>query len=149
MMVDMSGVLLALQSLGACLLGYIGFRTLIAKDDLSVLQTYGHPTSFIMLFKGAGEGFLISLLNPKIAIFFLAIFSHVIQADSSLVETVFIGIIAAVIDGLWYVCVALVLIGAGIVKIFQARETTIRLVSGLILVFIAIYLLGGMLLDLT
>ncbi len=141
-MVDMSGVLLALQSLGACLLGYIGFRTLIAKDDLSVLQTYGHPTSSIMLFKGAGEGFLISLLNPKIALFFLAIFSHLVRPDSDWTEAGLMGITATLIDASWYISVALVLTGTSLIKAFRGKETTIRMVSGVSLILIALYLLG-------
>ena len=62
-------------------------------------------------------------------------------------ETVLIGIMAAVIDGLWYVSVALMLMGAGLFKIFQDKETVIRRISGLVLVFIALYLLGTMLQD--
>ena len=78
-MADKSGMLLALQSSGACLLGYIGFRTMIARNGLSLQQIDARSTSYGILLKGAGEGFLISLLNPKIAVFFLAIFSHIIN----------------------------------------------------------------------
>lgn len=140
-MVDKSGVLLALQSSGACLLGYIGFRTLIAKDDLSVPRIDARPTSSVMLFKGAGEGFLISLLNPKIALFFLAIFSHLVRPDSTWTEAGLMGITAAVIDASWYISVALVLTGTSLIKAFRGKETTIRMVSGMSLILIALYLL--------
>ena len=140
--VDRSGILLALQSSGACLLAYIGFRTAVARDGLSVQQIDGRPTSSKTLFKGAGEGFLISLLNPKIALFFAAIFSHLVHSDSTWPETGFMGITAAAIDACWYVSVALVLTGTNLIKVFQDRETTIRRVSGIILILIALYLLG-------
>ena len=76
LMMDKSVVLLAVQSSGACLLGYIGFRTMNARGGLSAPKTVARTTSCGMLLRGAGEGFLISLFNPKIALFFIAIFSH-------------------------------------------------------------------------
>ena len=144
-MADKSGILLALQSLGACLLVYIGFRTIIARHDQSILPIDERPTGRGMLLKGASEGFLMSLLNPKIALFFLAIFSHLVRSDSSWTETGLMGITAAVIDASWYVCVALILTSTSLIKLFQGRETAIRTVSGMILVLIALYLFGVML----
>jgi len=144
-MVDKSGILLALQSSGACLLAYIGFRTMIARDSLSVQRADARPTSSGMLLKGAGEGFLISLFNPKIALFFLAIFSHLVHSDSSWIETGLMGITAAVIDACWYVSVALMLTGTNLIKVFRDRETVIQRVSGTVLILIAVYLLVVML----
>jgi threonine/homoserine/homoserine lactone efflux protein len=118
---------------------------MIARDDLSVLQIDARPIGLGMLLKGAGEGFLISLLNPKIALFFLAIFGHLVRSDSSWTETGLMGITAAVIDASWYVSVALILTGTNLIKVFRGRETAIRMVSGMILILIALYLLGVML----
>jgi threonine/homoserine/homoserine lactone efflux protein len=98
-----------------------------------------------MLLKGAGEGFLISLFNPKIALFFLAIFSHLVHSDSSWIETGLMGITAAVIDACWYVSVALMLTGTNLIKVFRDRETVIQRVSGTVLILIAVYLLVVML----
>ena len=147
-MVDKPGILLALQSSGACLLGYIGFRTMIARDDLSVLQRDARPAGPGMLLKGASEGFLISLLNPKIALFFLVIFGHLVPLDSSWTVTGLMGITAAVIDASWYVSVALMLTGTRLNKVFRGRETAMRMVSGMALILIALYLLGVMILSL-
>ena len=144
-MVDKSGILLALRSSGACLLGYIGFRTMIARDDLSVLQIDAPATDPGMLLKGTGEGLLTSLLNPKIALFFLVIFGHLVPSDSSWTETGLMGITAAVIDASWYVSVAFMLTGTSLIKVFRGRETAIRMVSGMILILIALYLLSEML----
>ena len=144
-MVDKSGILLALRSSGACLLGYIGFRTMIARDDLSVLQIDAPATGPGMLLKGAGEGLLTSVLNPKIALVFLVIFGHLVPSDSSWTETGLMGITAAVIDASWYVSVALMLTGTSLIKVFRGRETAIRMVSGMTLILIALYLLGVML----
>ena len=142
LMLNQAGMLLALQSLGAFLLGYIGFRTMSARDSFLVQETNKRPINSGFLFKGAGEGFLISLFNPKIALFFLAIFSHLVHSDANLTETGLMGIAAATIDACWYVTVALTLSGTKLINILRYREPVIRKISGIILVLFAIYLLG-------
>jgi threonine/homoserine/homoserine lactone efflux protein len=75
MLVDVSVLLLSAQFLGACLLAYIGYRTLGSGLDLTARPMVSGFNQTRELFRGTGEGFMISLLNPKIALFFLAIFS--------------------------------------------------------------------------
>ena len=140
--VGKTSISLVLQFSGACLLAYIGFRTITTSNRLPVQQISPQSNHSQTIFRGFGEGFLISLLNPKIAIFFLAIFSHIINTHASWTEPVLIGITAAVIDASWYVTVAVVLTGTGLIGI---REIIIRRVSGIILILVALYLLGVML----
>ena len=141
-MVDRSGILLGVQALGACLLAYIGFRTMVASGSLSVQRTGLGSTSLGLVIRGASEGFLISLLNPKIALFFLAIFSHLVRSDSSWKETAMMGITAAAIDAGWYALVAVALTGTSLVAISHAKITTARRGSGVILILISLYLLA-------
>ena len=128
-----------LQALGAVLLAYIGFRSVITRSHTSAVRPTVSNTSAWA--RGAVEGFLISLFNPKVALFFIAIFSHLVGDNPTWVEIGLIGIITAVIDGLWYVFVALIVTTAGVGSMVQARQNAIGAVSGAILVAIAIYLL--------
>ena len=84
-------------------------------------------------------------INPKIAVFFLAIFSHLVHSDSNWTETGLMGITAAVIDACWYVSVAFFLTRANLIMVFRGKETAINKVSGMTLILIALYLLGVML----
>ena len=140
--VNNPSIMVVLQLLGACLLVYIGFRTITARNPLSTQQIGPKRSYSQSLLRGAGEGFLLSVLNPKVAIFFLAIFSHTIHVDATWVETVLIGGTAAIIDAFWYISVALVLTGTGL---FESKEVIIRWGSGLVLILVALYLLGSML----
>ena len=134
-----AAVMIFLQTLGACLLGYIGFRTVITRNHTTVvLPTVSNTAAWV---RGAVEGFLISLFNPKVALFFIAIFSHLVGDNPTWVEIGLIGIITAVIDGLWYVFVALIVTTAGVGSMVQSRQNAISAVSGAVLVAIAIYLL--------
>ena len=139
--VDKSGILWALQFFGACLLIYIGFRTITAKNKVLVQDNDTKQIGSTTLFRGASEGFLISLLNPKIALFFLAIFTHFVQPGSGWAETSLMGIIAGLIDACWYIFVALMLTGTNLIEFLRYRENTINRISGSLLIVIAVYLL--------
>lgn len=141
-MVDRSGILLGVQALGACLLAYIGFRTMVAGSNLSVQRIDPGSTSPLLAIRGASEGLVISLLNPKVALFFLAIFSHLVHSDSSWKETAMMGITAAAIDAGWYALVAVVLTGTSLVAVLHGRIAAARRASGIILILIALYLLA-------
>jgi|TARA_B100000315_G_scaffold243227_1_gene266372 hypothetical protein len=49
------------------------------------------------------------------------------------------GIAAAAIDACWYVSVALMLAGTGLMNALRSSETTIRRISGGLLILIALY----------
>ena len=138
-LVDQSSILLALRTSGAFLIAYIGFRTIMVGDGLPVQQKDERSIGSTLLLRGTGEGFLISLLNPKVALFFLAIFSHLVDSDSSWLETGLMGIAAAAIDACWYVSVALMLAGTGLMNALRSSETAIRRISGGLLILIALY----------
>ena len=142
--VEKSDALLALQLLGACLLGYIGFRTIMAGDWTLVQQKDPRSTRSKPLLRGASEGLLIALLNPKVALFFIAIFSHLVHSDSNRTEIVLMGVTAALIDAFWYILVASILSGPDLGKILEKRSKVIGMFSGAFLILVALYLLGGM-----
>ena len=148
LIVEMLALLATVQLLGAFLVAYIGFRILTSGNHLSESQSVRKIYHSGILLRGAGEGFLISLLNPKIALFYLAIFSHFVHPDSSWTETGLMGITAGVIDAAWYITVAVILTGVGATRISQYVENIIRKITGSLLILIALYLLVTTLLNL-
>jgi threonine/homoserine/homoserine lactone efflux protein len=144
---DKSTILLVLQTLGACLIAYVGVRTIKDGDWTIIQQKDSESASSQTPIRGAGEGFLISIFNPKIALFFLAIFSHVVSSESDRLEIVLMGFTAAIIDALWYVSVSLMLTGSSVRTIFVDKGRIVSCVSGVFLIAIAIYLTGGMIVQ--
>ena len=140
MLVEVSALLLSAQFLGACLLAYIGYRSMGSGLDLTARPTASSFNLSQILFKGTGEGFMISLLNPKIALFFLAIFSQFVHQDSDWFEAGLMGITAGVIDSIWYIAVALVVSRAIMPQIFQEKALIISKISGSLLILISVYL---------
>ena len=91
--------------LGAAYLVYLGLKILFSKPNDSELQV---QKSAVSSSKALQDGFAIAFLNPKLAIFFLALFSQFIDPENL---TLNIGIIMCltvfVIDTGWYLLVAL------------------------------------------
>ena len=91
--------------LGAAYLAYLGLKILFSKPNDSELQV---QKSAVSSSKALQDGFAIAFLNPKLAIFFLALFSQFIDPENL---TLNIGIIMCltvfVIDTGWYLLVAL------------------------------------------
>ena len=90
---------------------------------------------------GFKEGFLISFLNPKIFAFLIAIFSQFVQPDFSWGERGLVAIIALVIDGGWYVMVALVVSGTKLLELLQKNSGKINLVLGSLLALYGIWII--------
>ena len=87
------------------------------------------------------QGFSISILNPKILIWFSAVFSQFVKSDSTLLTNSILVITASAIDCIWYILVALIVTSYGLKDFFQKRINTIQKISGTVLVIISILLI--------
>ena len=91
----------AFEWAGAAYLAYLGLRGLLARrDESGALPAAPGGAS------AARDGFLIAFLNPKIAVFFIALFSQVIGTDTPALARVAYAATAWLVDTAWYVLVA-------------------------------------------
>ena len=91
--------------------------------------------------QGFLDGFAISGLNPKIAIFFLALLGPLIPPDVSNIERLGVATMAMLIDGVWYVSFALLLVQTGAKDWLSAQGKRVDLLLGTLLLGIGIWLL--------
>ncbi len=87
------------------------------------------------------QGFSISILNPKILIWFSAVFSQFVKSDSTFLINSILVITASAIDCIWYILVALIVTSYGLKDFFQKRINGIQKISGAVLVLISILLI--------
>jgi threonine/homoserine/homoserine lactone efflux protein len=125
----------ALRFAGAAFLFYLGIQALRATSAGSEEVTapfdgnHGSP---------AREGFFIALTNPKIAVFFAALFSQFIRPDAPAAEQWMIAGTAAIIDMLWYGAVALLLSRIAVLAQFQRHNLLLSRVFGAILIALSL-----------
>ena len=87
------------------------------------------------------QGFAISILNPKILIWFAAIFSQFIDVSSTSMTKFIMVFLASSIDGVWYVIVTVTVTGFGLKKFLENNTKTIQNISGIVLIFISLIIL--------
>jgi len=87
------------------------------------------------------DGVLISILNPKIILFFLALFSQFVHPQTGWGEAVAIAATAGVIDAGWYVIVAVFISQSGIRRLMLSHIGMIEKLFGLLLIAIALQVL--------
>ena len=91
------------------------------------------------------QGFAISILNPKILIWFTAIFSQFIEASSTSITKLTMVLMASSIDGIWYIIVTIVVTGFGLKQFLENNTKTIQNISGIVLIFISLIIFYKML----
>lgn len=131
----------AISYAGAAYLLWLGYQGLMAKPG------NGHhthlPTPTATLLDAARDGFLMALLNPKVGLFFLALFSQFVQENMSFVtKTVFVSTLTLV-DGGWYVLVASVLSHSRLLDTLRQQQVWVERILGGILILLALKILLG------
>lgn len=121
---------------GAAYLLWLGYQGLTAKPG------NGHQaqlqTQTAALWDAARDGFMVSLLNPKIGLFFLALFSQFIQEGMTLADkAIFVGTIT-ITDGGWYVLVAAVLSQGSVLGWLRQHQVWIERILGVVLILLAL-----------
>ncbi|MGP7734827.1 LysE family translocator [Oceanimonas smirnovii] len=120
---------------GAAFLAWLGIKALLAKPQPAVAGESGHV---VRGRQGAFEGFMVAFLNPQLAIFFVALFSQFVRADTGWQQGGIMMLTAGGIDALWYVLVALLLSRGPVLGWLREKSFIIDKISGLVLLALAV-----------
>lgn len=129
-----------LVTAGAGYLVYLGLSAFRATPAVDNTHT-GGAVSAPGVVRAMRDGFLIAFLNPKVGIFFFAVFSQVVGGDASERPIVLAVLVctALLIDGLWYSVVATALGARRVGAWLAGRADWVDRASGVVLL-----LLGGL-----
>ena len=128
-------IFILLQWGGALLLIWIAYNMITSTPSQSS-ETYNNSGR-----RGFFEGFMIAFFNPKILVFFVAIFAQFINNKIGNFDRMVIAVLAGVIDTIWYVSVALVLAETSLIDKIRINGNLIDRIIGIILILIAISLI--------
>jgi threonine/homoserine/homoserine lactone efflux protein len=122
---------------GAAYLMWMGIKALRSNGagELDV-ESVAAP-----IFEAARDGLMVSLLNPKLAFFFIALFSQFVSAELILADKLIMTGTASIIDAVWYVIVALALSHSSVLDKLQKRSAVIDKISGVVLLGLALRVL--------
>ncbi|MFD2191023.1 LysE family translocator [Pistricoccus aurantiacus] len=129
----------AITWLGALYLAWLGVKALRAARA-GTLQAQGVAATPI---QAARDGMLVALGNPKLILFFIALLSQFVSPGMNLVAKALIVATAMLIDGGWYVLVAMALSHSRVLPWLQRRAHWINRATGVILLALALRVLLG------
>lgn len=133
--VQSPAVFKAIQYAGAAFLVYMALKALTSKQSTDTIDVESdRPNEEI---NGWRDGFLIAFLNPKLAIFFLALFSQFVSADASWTQKVIMTATVGGIDTLWYCIVAYGFSRGPVVEKLKKNGQVIDRVTGVFLLVLA------------
>ncbi|NEQ45317.1 MAG: LysE family transporter [Leptolyngbya sp. SIOISBB] len=97
-----------LKWLGAAYLIYLGLKSLRAQKQ-SVTVATGRQSHDLKRWTAFRIGVLGNLLNPKVTLFFLALFTQIVQPATPILMQVLYGLTVAVVALLWFAIVAVLI----------------------------------------
>ena len=148
-LLHLPSLMLVVQLIGVLFLMYLGGRMirggLTADEDNT--EALSARTAARSHGRYVTDGFLIVFFNPKILVFFLAVFSQFLTSAQSLQTQVAAATLAGFIDGLWYGLIATLVSLGPFGVLLQRHSAKIDLFFGAALWVISLWILFRLLSD--
>ena len=125
----------AIKYAGTAFLLYLGIKSLMSKQKS--MQFSQQATALDPSINGWRDGFLIAFLNPKLAIFFLALFSQFVEPNAGWQQKGIMTATVGIIDMLWYVIIAFTISRGPILDKLKANSHIVDKVTGSFLILLA------------
>ena len=121
---------------GAAYLVWLGWQGVRANNNF--IDQDERQIPLVNFSSAARDGLAISLLNPKITVFFLALFSQFVDQASNLYNTLIIVATPLLIDGLWYSLIAIFISQNFLITRLRKNVVWIERGIGVLLIVIAL-----------
>lgn len=125
---------------GAAYLIWIGLQALRAQPRTEVLEATGAPVRELSALAAFRTGLLTNLLNPKVTLFFLALFTQVVEPGTPLALQALYGGTIVGLELVWFGLVAVVMSQGGVRRRFFAVSHWVDRVTGAALVALGVRL---------
>ena len=128
---------LLIQVLGLIFLFFLGVLFIFQKNSGEIINKNKNQKQINSFF----QGFLIAIINPKILIWFTAIYSQFISVEANMTFNIILISTASIIDATWYIIISLIITSYGVKNFLIDKKDLIQKITGFILLIISIILL--------
>lgn len=108
-----------LKILSIIFLIFIGIKSLLTKQNINIEKKDIKENTISFL-----QGFSISILNPKILIWFITIYSQFMSTDNELLFNIYLVSIASIIDACWYMILSIAVTTTSALIFFSQKINT-------------------------
>ena len=115
---------------------YLGFKSITNRNklDFDRKNLSGGIASFF-------QGLSISLLNPKIFIWFVAIYSQFMSVENNLIFNIYLILTASIVDAIWYIILTFLVTSNAALVFIKNKSILLQKVVGYIFMLIGFVLL--------
>ena len=125
-----------LKILSIIFLIFIGVRSVLSKEKLNFEKKEIKENTISFL-----QGFSISIFNPKILVWFIAVYSQFMDVNNELIFNIFLVSIAGIIDACWYITLSLVITTVSVYNFFKKKIDIIKKIQGFFFITLGMGLL--------
>ena len=130
-----------IKILSVIFLIYLGIKSIINKtkldfDKINIRKE--EATSFL-------QGFSISILNPKIFIWFVAIYSQFMSLDNDIIFNSYLVLTAGIVDAAWYIFLTLLVTSNLALEFVKNKIAKLQRFLGIIFIALGLALLSQIL----
>ena len=129
-----------LKILSIIFLIFIGLKSISNKEKFNFKKKDIKENAVSFL-----QGFSIAILNPKILIWFIAIYSQFMSKDNGFIFNIYLISIAGLIDMCWYIILTLAVTTTSALNFFQSKLTLIQIIQGFLFIVLGLGLLVNLL----
>jgi len=131
-----------LKILSIIFLIFIGLKSILDKEKLNLedKNLKENTISFI-------QGFSISILNPKIFVWFIAIYSQFMSSNNQLMFDIYLISIAGIVDACWYIILTLTVTTASALSFFKKKIYTIKKIQGFFFIALGLGLMMNLIIK--
>ncbi len=138
---NLSHLIPSIQLMGAIFLIFLSYKMALynptkKKTNQDLLPPQKMTSNFLM-------GLTISIVNPKILIFFTSVFSQFINNDFNDYSKLGVGLLAGIIDTVWYILVSYSVNLPNLKNYIISNQRIIFLFFGILLIIYSIYLVNN------
>jgi len=125
-----------LKILSIIFLIFIGVKSILNKEKINLEKKNlkENTISFI-------QGFSIAILNPKIFVWFIAIYSQFMSVNNETIFNIYLVSIAGIIDACWYIVLTLAVTTASALSFFKTKLALIQKIQGFFFIALGLGLL--------
>ena len=125
-----------LKILSIIFLIIIGLKSILNKEKLNLEDKDLKENTISFL-----QGFSISILNPKIFVWFIAVYSQFMSTNNQLMFDIYLISIAGMVDACWYIILTLTVTTASALSFFQKKIYIIQKIQGFFFIALGIGLM--------
>ena len=125
-----------LKILSIIFLIFIGVKSILNKEKINLEKRNIKENTVSFL-----QGFSISILNPKIFIWFIAIYSQFMSVNNEIIFNIYLVSIAGIIDACWYIVLTIAVTTASALSFFETKLVLIQKIQGFFFIALGLGLL--------